>query len=93
MEDKNHLSIPAIEDVKELNKEEDLELTPEEMRKLAKQYTEYWQQWDGLSKKIPLKTFVYDQLYLEGHPKGLEYKKSLHDCLLTLQNLKEKFQK
>jgi len=90
MEEKNMLSIPAINDINEINEEEELGLSHEDCQKIARDYTNYWKNWDGISKKIEVQEFLYQTLYNWGYPQGYKYFKSLHSLSELLKQIREK---
>lgn len=84
------LIVSPIVEIKEINEQEEVGLTAEEVRLISKAYNTYWKQHDSNRPPISVHTFFWEELGRWGHPVYEERNNlDIHEAALFFKSLRD----
>lgn len=85
------LFVSPISEIREINEDEEVRLSPEEVRLISKNYNSYWKQYNGIQPVKDVHTFFWEELENWGHPAVEKRNQSIRSLSQVLESLRNKY--
>lgn len=85
------LLVSPIEEIREINESEEVDLTAAEIRMISKAYNTYWKSYNGAREVKSVHTFFWEELERWGHPAVAERNSSIKKLYRIIRLLRSQY--